>query len=188
MLEETPELCSTSCNSMSCSARNINVLKDQEWLSHTQSSKADLPNTWENHFSVELCSYLGHFSQFWEDTSFPFVVSLHWSRRACAVRELQRQVRFSGLACDQITLSSNQLGGTLAGLFVTLSWKWSCLAPITKPVIFLLLSLIPGPYIVLLFPSPKPQPRAVSSHHHSIFEDCYSNRLPQICLPASHCM
>lgn len=56
VLEETPDLCNTSYNSRSFSAGNINVLKVQEWLSHAQSSNADLPNTWENHFSVELFS------------------------------------------------------------------------------------------------------------------------------------
>lgn len=56
VLEETLYLCNTSYNSRSFSARNIRVLKVQEWLSHAWSSNADLPNTWENHFSVELFS------------------------------------------------------------------------------------------------------------------------------------
>lgn len=54
VLEEILDLCDTSHESRSFSARNITVLKVQEWLSHAQSSNPDLPETWANHFSVEL--------------------------------------------------------------------------------------------------------------------------------------
>lgn len=56
VLEEIPDLCNISHNGRSFSAGNITVLKEQEWLSHAQSSNPDLPETWANHFSVELFS------------------------------------------------------------------------------------------------------------------------------------
>lgn len=56
VLEEIPDLGNTSHKSKSFRARNITVLKAQEWLSPAQSSNPDLPETWANHFSIELFS------------------------------------------------------------------------------------------------------------------------------------